>query len=108
MIAEGIEEYYSEAKKPVEEILNRNAEYFKDLYDIQTIYVWGFSFSQVDMPYLKAVVDNNEYPEEIRWHVSYYNEEEITQFKSQLTSIGIDCKNRAEFRPLSSWQRNSK
>jgi len=107
MIAEGIEEYYTNAKKPVAQIVQNNTEYFRDLYDVRSIYVWGFSFSKVDMPYLKAIVDNNDYPEEIRWNVSYYKDTEIPQFKAQLTSIGIDCENRVTFRPLSYWQKSS-
>lgn len=105
MIAEGIEEYYSEAKKPVSQIINANAEYFQDLYDIRTIYVWGFSFSNVDMPYLKAIVENNDSPENIRWNVSYYNDIEIPRFKTQLASIGVDCEKQVTFKPLSHWER---
>lgn len=105
MIAESIEEYYSEAKKPVSKIIEDNSEYFKDLYDIKTIYVWGFSFSNVDMLYLKAIVDNNDTPEEIRWNVSYYKDSEVSQFKAQLASIGVDCDRQATFHPLSYWQK---
>lgn len=103
MIAENIEEYYENARKPVAKIISANRDYFDDLYDVKTIYVWGFSFSNVDMPYLKEIIVANDNPEEIKWHISYYKEDEIDKFKSSLSSLSIDCVNQVSFDPLSSW-----
>lgn len=104
MIAEYIEEYYTNARKPVDDIISQNREYFDDLYDIGIIYVWGFSFSDVDMPYLKEIIAVNDNPTEIKWHVSYYKDEEIALFRSKLSTIGIDCDRQVFVHPLSSWQ----
>lgn len=104
MIAEGVEEYYSQAHKPVEEIISSNRDYFDDLYDIKIIYVWGFSFSDVDMPYIKEIIAANDEPEKIKWNISFYKEKEIDNFKKKLTSLGVDCDRQVSFKPLSFWQ----
>lgn len=107
MIAEGVEEYYSEAHKPVERIISSNRDYFDDLYDVKTIYVWGFSFSDVDIPYIKEIISVNQEPEKIKWYVSYYKTEEEEQFRACLSSLGIDCDHQVSFKPLTYWQINN-
>ena len=106
MIAENVEEYYSNAHKPVDKIIASNRQYFDDLKDIKTIYVWGFSFSDVDMPYIKEIISVNDEPEKIKWNVSYYKEEEKDKFKARLSSLGVDCDQRASFKPLSFWLKS--
>jgi hypothetical protein len=105
-IAEGAEEYYEASKKPVDKIICDNIVYFDDLYDISSIYVWGFSFNKIDMPYLKKIVEVNEDPGNIRWYVSYYSEKEIDAFSDALRSIGVDVEKCVEFKPLVAWQQH--
>ncbi|MDE6003992.1 MAG: bacteriophage abortive infection AbiH family protein [Oscillospiraceae bacterium] len=107
MIAESVEGYYSEAHKPVDQLIKANRQYFDDLYDVKTIFVWGFSFGDVDMPYLKEIIAVNDEPETIKWNISYYKEEEKEKFRARLMSLGVDCDQQASFKPLSFWQISS-
>lgn len=103
-IAESAETYYEESRKPVQEIIMRNLDYFRDLYDVRTVYVWGFSFSKVDLPYIREIIRNNDYPEDIRWYVSYRGEEEEKRFKEILTDLGVDVERQVDLKPMSHWQ----
>lgn len=103
-IAESAETYYEESRKPVVEIIMNNLDYFRDLYDVRTVYVWGFSFSKVDIPYIREIIRNNDYPEDIRWYVSYRGEEEEKRFKEILTDLGVDVEIQVDLKPMSHWQ----
>ena len=60
-------------KKPVEEIISKNSKRFDDLVDIKKIIIYGFSFSNIDMPYIREIVSRLNTPiEEIKWEISYY------------------------------------
>ena len=89
-LTERIETYYEESEKPVENIIKSQTDYFKSLHDIKTIEVLGFSFSNVDMPYLQAIISNNDSPQEIRWRISKYNESDEIKSKEALKNIGVD------------------
>ena len=103
-IAEAAESYYDESRKPVQEIIDKNLSYFRDLYDVRIIFVWGFSFNKVDIPYLKKIIYSNDCPEDIKLYVSYYSDEERSKFANILSEIGIDIAKQVKFRHLSDWQ----
>lgn len=42
-------------KKPVEKLINDNSQFFNTLSDVNEVYVYGFSFSTIDRPYLNEV-----------------------------------------------------
>ncbi len=103
-IAEGTQEYYEESRKPVEKILRDNDAYFMDLYGIETIYVFGFSFNQIDMPYIRRIIECNNAPDRIHWNISYFSDTDKLKAESALSSFGINVDSQVEFHPLSYWQ----
>lgn len=105
-IAEGIQEYYEESRKPVEKILHANDAYFEDLYDIQTIYVLGFSFNPIDLPYIQRIIDSNDSPQDIRWIVTYLGEDEKSRFVQVLDGLGTEVDKQEIFKPMSDFQMN--
>lgn len=105
-IAEGIQEYFEESKKPVRQILNENVAYFEDLFDIRTIYVLGFSFNQIDLPYIRKIIDSNDSPESICWIVSYLGEDEKVRFIEILKNLRINVADQVTFKPMSDFQIN--
>lgn len=46
-----------ELRKPVEEIIEENKNYFNDLLSIKEMTVLGFSYSPIDLPYLKRIIE---------------------------------------------------
>ena len=104
-ITESVESYYSDSEKPVEKILSSNTEYFNELHGIRTIYVWGFSFSKVDLPYIKKIVSVNDNPATIKWYVSTFTDIDKSKALSTLLPLGIDIDN-IHFKPMSDFIRN--
>lgn len=59
-------------RKPVYDIINRNADFFNNIKSVKNIYVYGLSFSEVDLPYLEEVIKKVRHP---FWEFSDYNNE---------------------------------
>ena len=92
-ITEAVEDYYNDTTKKVKAIIQANDAYFQSLHNVRHIYVWGFSFSSVDMPYLKKIAEVNAALENTKWHISHYTAEEATLFKQRLHNIGVSIEN---------------
>lgn len=88
-LTDAVESYYEEAIKPVDKIIASNASYFKSLYDVRTIYVWGFSFSKVDKPYLREIIASNDNPMSVQWYVSIFSETDKAKALNTLLPLGI-------------------
>lgn len=64
-------------RKDVEGIIAKNKDFFKSLHDIGVIHIYGFSFAEVDIPYLMEVakyVDIGNVVIEISY---YYDEDKV-------------------------------
>ena len=103
-MVEGAETYYEASWKPVERIISSHEAYFSALADISVIYVWGFSFSAIDAPYLQAIISHSASPEEITWHVSYHTCADKQRTINCLSGMGISA-DRIFLEPLSKYQR---
>lgn len=44
-------------RKPVKEILASNLDFFENLDNIEYVYVYGFSFSKIDEPYMAKIAE---------------------------------------------------
>ena len=103
-ITESVESYYCDSVKPVGKIISSNAEYFKTLCDIRTIYVWGFSFAKVDQPYIMKIISCNDNPSEIQWYISFFSESDKDKALSTLLPLGVNVDN-IHFKPLADFMR---
>ena len=103
-IAEGVQEYYEEARKPTEKILRNNDAYFMNLHAIEIIYVLGFSFNRIDIPYIQRIIEYNDAPKQINWNISYFSDTDKVRAESALHGLGINIKDNVKFHPLSYWQ----
>lgn len=57
-------------QKPVEEIMENNESFFESLKGMEKVCVYGFSFSEVDQPYLERIVKLSP---NAHWEISYYS-----------------------------------
>jgi len=105
MMTGSVEEFFSLSEKPVHRILFENQTFIDNLYDVSDIYVLGHSLGNVDMPYFRAINNANDYPEDLRWHVSYYSEEERNNFERIMRSRIIDKNATLEMITLQGMQR---
>ena len=54
-------------KKPVEDLILENESFFEDISDITDIYSFGFSFADVDLPYIEKICESIN-TENVLWH----------------------------------------
>ena len=106
-ITESVESYYYDSQKPVEKIISSNVSYFASLHDVKTIYVWGFSFSKVDQPYIRKIISSNDNPQAIQWYVSIFSEADKTKALDTLLPLSISVDN-IHFKPMSDFMINPK
>ncbi len=74
--------------KDTEGIIKRNKKTFESLKDVETIHIYGLSFSPVDMPYLDEVVSAIN-KTKTQWAVSYYSEEDKESAEAFFKKCGI-------------------
>lgn len=61
-------------KKDVGGCIEKNQLFFNKIFDIERIYVYGFSFSSIDMPYLEKIIRRTK--PETHWVISWYSQED--------------------------------
>lgn len=61
-------------QKDVIGIIKKNASFFQQIAKIEKVYVYGFSFSSIDMPYLK-IIKSRTTPE-THWLISWVSKED--------------------------------
>ncbi len=59
-------------KKPSEEIISTNKNYFETMVDVKNIYILGHSLSEVDDIYFINMI--KYIPKNCKWFISYYND----------------------------------
>ncbi|MDZ4417014.1 bacteriophage abortive infection AbiH family protein [Bacillus cereus] len=70
--------------KTYKDVNNYIDQLFSSNFDaVERVIIIGNSLGEVDLPYFKEVKENTE------WHVYYYGENEIKNFRGKLTQIGI-------------------
>ncbi len=74
--------------KDTEGIIKKNKKTFENLKDVETIHIYGLSFSPVDMPYLDEVVSAIN-KTKTQWTVSYYSEEDKENAEAFFKKCGI-------------------
>ena len=57
-------------KKDVEGCIEKNQQFFNEILDVERIYVYGFSFSSIDIPYLEKIIMRTK--PETHWVISWY------------------------------------
>lgn len=79
-------------RKPVEEIIASNKELFEQFKHVKEVNVFGFSWSDIDLPYIEkitSVIDTKA----VQWNVSYHSKDNKDEYKDKLCSLGIPVEN---------------
>ena len=82
----------SKYRKKVEDIINKNVNWFMALGNVSHIYIYGLSFADVDLPYLRkilSVVDKDS----IQIEISYLTEEDKVNIIDFMESESIPKSN---------------
>lgn len=83
-----IERQVNMMRKQTERIIERNENVWSSLKDVEHIYVYGCSLSEVDMPYYKAIVDNID-SAKVKW--------DINAFGRNIDEYNNDCTHKCDF-----------
>ena len=76
-------------RKQVKSIIERNRAFFDRMKDVQYIHVFGFSFSEIDMPYLEEIV-NVTGVENATWEISYYGDNDKPKVEKFITNQKLE------------------
>lgn len=82
----------AQGSKKVKMIIENQEDRFHSLYSqIKHIVVMGFSFNEIDMPYIKAIIEANKNTADVDWTIYFHSKGEDKVFIRKLLRIGIDC-----------------
>lgn len=76
-------------RKNVDGIIADNFYLFEDLKNLEEIHIYGWSFSSVDIPYLKEIINRNDISK-LKWIISWFNVEDKKKVMDFLKSYNIN------------------
>ena len=69
-------------------IIHKNEKFFWQLSDVQEIYSYGFSFSEVDMVYIKEICNYLD-PASVTWFINSYDSDNNPEFRDKIEAYGF-------------------
>lgn len=89
-ITDNIIKMAANGAKCVDDRIARHEEKFSNLYhNVKHIIVMGFSFNDIDIPYIKAILDANTNADNIDWTVYYHSDGNDEEIIDRLLQIGV-------------------
>lgn len=82
--ASALESIYS-LKKDIDGRIKNNIHFFDAILDVKRIFVYGFSFSSIDMPYLEKIIRRTK--PETHWVISWYSQDD----KRRIMDFVVKC-----------------
>ena len=83
----------ADLRKPVDEIIERNRGVFEILKEVEMVYVYGLSFSDIDMKYIAEIIRNHNAASNIQWEISYFSEADKAKILKFMTDYNIAKEN---------------
>lgn len=82
----------ADQKKPVERLRRRTKMFLSGNEDAEVIHIYGFSFSDIDMPYIEDIASMVNL-KKVKWEVSYYEEDDEMRFRNHIRALGVPGEN---------------
>ncbi|WP_419748869.1 bacteriophage abortive infection AbiH family protein [Clostridium perfringens] len=86
-----LSELQATLKKDTQTVINQNKDLFKAFGAVDEIYSYGFSFSDVDLIYIKEIC-NTSPTENIVWYINDYDSAKFDVFKEKIIGCGFNGK----------------
>ncbi|BBI34943.1 bacteriophage abortive infection AbiH family protein [Cohnella abietis] len=84
-----LDELHRSLKKPTEKIIRKNESFFNKLTNVNEIYSYGFSFSDVDLPYIRKIRESTD-TTHVVWYLSRFGKaEEHEEYKTKIRKCGF-------------------
>lgn len=77
-------------RKDVKGVIEKYSSDFSNLEQIEQIYIYGWSFSQIDIPYLEEIIKKNKNIHKVKWIVSTHEETDRENANMFFNSHDID------------------
>lgn len=77
-------------KKPVGMCINKHSGFFQSLKSIEKVYSYGFSYGDVDMPYISKICEAIGDTTNVTWFLNEFNLEEHDGFKKKIRENGFN------------------
>lgn len=78
----------AEQVKPVGRLMRKIKMFMSGNEDVDVIHIYGFSFSDIDMPYIEDIASMVDL-KSVKWEVSYYDDEDEERFRKMVRDIGV-------------------
>lgn len=91
-IVDNVIPFAAEGAKDVDKRIKDNVDNFNKYSNIKHIISMGFSFNEIDIPYIKAIISSNSNKKDIDWTIYYHQEGEDDTIIEKLQNIGIKEK----------------
>ena len=75
-------------QKPIHSIIDKNKKFFDGIKGVQSIHIYGFSFSEIDIPYLEAII-NVVGVEKTLWEITDFEGKERTKIEKFISNHKI-------------------
>lgn len=82
----------AEQAKPVERLRRRIKMFLSENDDVEVIHIYGFSFSDIDMPYIEDIASMVDL-KKVKWEVSYYEDRDEGRFRNRIRALGVSNEN---------------
>lgn len=80
-------------QKPVDSLIESNRSVLKKLCQLERIYVYGLSFSEIDMKYFAEIIRHHNSIADVQWEISYFSEADKEKIKKFISDYKIAEKN---------------
>lgn len=91
-VAEGnriLDDYFGQTYKSTETIIKETIDFFDRLKDLEKIYVFGHSLSNVDRPYFEKIIKHID-KDRVIWKVSFHDKKSLIEFSEFFQGLGIN------------------
>lgn len=82
-------------KKDVDSNLMKYKNIFDTMQGVMNIYSFGFSYSEVDLPYIQAIVARIKSSSEVCWYFNSYDRGSMSIWENNIKKLGykgrFDC-----------------
>jgi len=86
-----LDDYFARTFKPSEQLIRAHPAFFEQLGLIETVHVLGHSLSDVDRPYIQALLGVPSVAA-ARWYVACRSEQERSAKSDRLVALGVDAR----------------
>lgn len=79
--------FYDKMRKPTDQILNNQTNFFSRLFDVEEVVVLGHSYNDIDLLYFKKIAQSTNI--NTKWTLSYFTDKDKIAAEKIMNSLGI-------------------